>query len=112
MVTITKTKPILLFAFLDNVSSFQPCSLDLIRKGMREVWGPVYSARNFALEYKFIHFDDKSKTFSLTTDGERLLRYTGSLRNEFLIHNFKLSFYEPFSSVERELAQRKNMSIQ
>jgi hypothetical protein len=79
---------------------------------MKQVWGPVYSARNFALQYKFVSFDEQKKTFSLTTDGERLSRYTGSLRNEFLIHNFKLQYHEPFSSLQKEIAQRKIMSIQ
>jgi hypothetical protein len=54
MVTITKTTPNLFFKFMHVLSSFQPCSIDKIRKGMKEVWGPVYSARNFALEYKFV----------------------------------------------------------
>lgn len=112
MVTITKTTPDLFFSFIDTVSSFQPCIIAGIRKAMKEVWGPVYSARNFALEYKFISVNEKNKTFSLTVDGERLLRFAGNLRTEFLIHNFKLQCYEPFSSIQNELTKKNKMSIQ
>jgi len=111
MVEITKTTPESFFRFLNVVSSFQPCTLDKIRKGLKEVWGPVYSARNFALEYKFVSFDEKKKTFSLSVDGERLLRFSGNMRNEFLIHNLRLQYYEPFSSLQRELSSRNIMSI-
>jgi hypothetical protein len=79
---------------------------------MKEVWGPVYSTRNFALEYKFVSFDEKSKTFSLTTDGERLLRFTGNLRKQFLMNNFRLQCYEPFSYLQTELSQKNKMSVQ
>jgi hypothetical protein len=112
MVVITKTTPSLFVKFMEVVSSFQPCSLDQIRKGMKEVWGPVYSARNFALEYKFVSFDEKSKNFSLTLDGERYLRFSGNLQVEFLISSFKLQCYEPFASLQKELSQRKTMTLQ
>jgi len=97
---------------MDTVSSFQPCTIASVRKAMKEVWGPVYSARNFASQYKFISFNEKNKTFSLTVDGDRLLRFTGNLRNEFLTHNFKLQCQEPFSSIQNELAKKNKMSVQ
>jgi len=111
MVTVTKTTPRQFFAFLDIISAFQPCSIEQIRKSMKSVWGPVYSTRNFALQYKFISFDEKGKTFSLAQDGERLLRYSGNLRYEFLINNFKLQCCEPFSSLQNELSKRRKMTI-
>jgi hypothetical protein len=111
MVEITKTTPESFFRFLSVVSSFQPCSLADIRKGLKGVWGPVYSARNFSLEYKFISYDEENRTFSLTVEGERILRFSGNMRNEFLIHNFRLLSYEPFSSLQREMSIRKQMSI-
>lgn len=112
MVVIAKTTPSLFVKFMEVVSSFQPCSLDQIRKGMKEVWGPVYSARNFALEYKFVSFDEKSKNFRLALDGERFLRFSGNLQAEFLINSFKLQCYEPFVSLKKELSQEKTMTFQ
>jgi hypothetical protein len=79
---------------------------------MKQVWGFVYSARNFALHYGFIVVDEKSKAISLSTNGERLLRYSGNLRNEFLLHSVRLQCHEPFSSLQKELVQKKTMSIQ
>jgi hypothetical protein len=79
---------------------------------MKEVWGPVYSARNFALEYKFVSFDEKSKNFRLALDGERFLHFSGNLRVEFLINCFKLQCYEPFISLKKELSQKKTMTFQ
>jgi len=111
MAVITKTTPDLFFKFMEVVSSFQPCTKEQIRKGMKEVWGPVYSARNFALEYKFISFDEKNRTFSLTTDGQRLLRFSGNLRNDFLINSYKLQCHEPFSSIQNELSRRNTMNL-
>jgi len=111
MVEITKATPELFFLFLRMVSSLEPCTIEKIRKGMKEVWGPVYSARNFAMEYRFVSFDEKNKTFSLAIDGERLLRFSENMRNEFLIHNFKLQYYEPFSSLQKEMSSRNKMSI-
>jgi hypothetical protein len=94
------------------VGSFQPCAIEKIRRGMKEVWGPVYSAKNFALEYKFVSLDEKAKTFSLTPDGERLARFTGNLKKEFLVNSFKLQFCEPFAYLQTELSKKNTMGIQ
>ncbi|MCJ7559375.1 hypothetical protein MUO79_01990, partial [Candidatus Bathyarchaeota archaeon] len=73
MVAITKTTPQLFEKFMDTVASFQPCSLEQIRRAMKGVWGPVYSARNFAIEYGFVTFNEKDKKISLSLQGERLI---------------------------------------
>jgi hypothetical protein len=112
MATITKTNPKLFDQFMDVVSSFQPCSIEQIRRAMKEGWGPVYSARNFALEYGFVNYSEENKRFTLSMLGERLLRFSGNLRNEFLVHNVKLQCNEPFLSLSRELQNKKEMTIQ
>jgi hypothetical protein len=111
MVTITKTSPDLFFSFMDVVSSFQPCSLDKIRQGLKTPMGPVYSVQNFATQYSFVTFDKSTKLFSLSSDGERFMNYTGNLRIKFLIENIKLQFSEPFQSLQNELYKRKEMMI-
>ncbi|MCJ7560016.1 hypothetical protein MUO79_05285, partial [Candidatus Bathyarchaeota archaeon] len=42
----------------------------------------------------------------------RLIRFSGNLRNDFLVNNLKLQFCEPFVSLEKELRKRKIMTIQ
>jgi len=111
MVKITKTRPDLFFLFADVVSSLQPCTIEQIRKRMKSIWGPVRSARNFASQYGFISIGEKSKKISLTTDGKRLLRYTGNARTDFLIYNFKLQDREPFLSLQYELSLVDEMKI-
>jgi hypothetical protein len=111
-VTITKTKPERFFSFLETVSSLQPCTIEQIRKQMKSIWGPVRSARNFAKEYNLVVYDEKSAKFSLSTDGIRLMRYTGNLRNTFLVDNLRLQFCEPFASLQRQLSQKAQMTIQ
>jgi hypothetical protein len=110
-VLLTKTKPELFFAFLETVASLQPCTIEQIRKHMKSKWGPVRSARNFASQYGFVSMQEKTKKFSLTTDGERLLRYTNNSRIDFLIFNFKLQDYEPFLSLQYELSLKTKMKI-
>ena len=110
MVTITKTIPDLFFSFMGVVSSFQPCTLPKIRQGLKTAMGPVYSVQNFAAQYGFVTFDKKTREFSLSTEGERLMQYTGNLRNRFLIENTKLQCSEPFSSLHHELSHRNLMT--
>lgn len=112
MLTITKTTPELFFSFMNAIYSFQPCTIEKIRKGMKKPWGPVYAARNFATQYSFVKFSKKTGKFSLSTDGERLLQYTGNLRNKFLTDNFKLQYYEPFASLKDQLSLKTQMTIQ
>lgn len=111
MVIITKTTPNLFFSFLSVVSSVQPCSLQTIRQGLKTAMGPVYSVQNFATQYGFVTFDKESSLFSLSTEGERLMQYTGNLRKRFLIDNIKLQFSEPFASLQHELSQRRQMTV-
>jgi len=111
MVTITKTTPDLFFSFMNVISSIQPCNLQKIRQGLRTAMGPVYSVQNFASQYDFVTVDKASKLLSLSTDGERLMQYTGNLQAKFLTENVKLQFYEPFSSLQYELSKRKQMAI-
>jgi hypothetical protein len=108
---LTKTKPELFFSFLKAVSSLQPCTIEQIRKHMKSNWGPVRSARNFASQYGFISMQEKSNKIFLTTDAERLLRYTNNARTDFLIFNFKLQDYEPFLSLQYELSLKNKMRI-
>ena len=110
-VILTKTKPELFLSFLEVVSSLQPCTIEQIRKRMKLIWGPVRSARNFAGQYGFISIGEKSKKISLTTDGKRLLRYTGNARTDFLIYNFKLQDREPFLSLQYELSVVGKMKV-
>lgn len=110
-VMLTRTKPELLFSFLEVVSSLQPCTIEQIRKRMKSIWGPVRSARNFASQYDFISIGERSKKISLTTDGKRLLRYTDNARIDFLIYNFKLQDREPFLSLQYELSLVGKMKI-
>jgi hypothetical protein len=70
----------------------------------------VYSVQNFATQYGFVTFDKKTSEFSLSTEGERLVQYTGNLRNRFLIENTKLQCYEPFASLHRELLHKNLMT--
>ena len=110
-VRLTKTKPELLFSFLEIVSSLQPCTIEQIRKRMKSIWGPVRSTRNFASQYGFISIGEKSKKISLTTDGKRLLRYTSNARTDFLIYNLKLQDREPFLSLQYELSLINKMKV-
>jgi len=111
MVTITRTTPDLFFQFMDVISSLQPCTLKQIRKRMKSIWGPVYSARNFASQYCFISIGEKSKKISFTTDGKRLLRYTSNAKTDFLIYNLKLQDREPFLSLQYELSLVNKMKV-
>lgn len=111
MVIITKTKPDLFFSFMNVISSIQPCNLQKIRQGLRTAMGPVYSVQNFATQYGFVTSDKTTKLFSLSTDGERLMKYTGNLQTKFLTENMKLQLCEPFSSLQYELSKRKQMTI-
>ena len=108
---LTKTTPDLFFSFIETVSSLQPCTIGQIRKSMKKVWGPVYSARNFCKGYGFISIEKEKKTVSLTIDGERLLRYSGNARIDFLIYYFKLQDREPFLSLQYELSRLNSMDI-
>ena len=110
-VVLTRTKPELFFSFLEIVSSLQPCTIEQIRKRMKSIWGPVRSSRNFASQYGFISIGEESKKISLTTDGIRLLRYTGNARTDFLIYNFKLQDREPFLSLQYELSLVGKMKV-
>ena len=112
MVELTKTTPELFNTFIEVVSSFQPCTLEQIRQAMKGIWGPVYSAKNFAVEYGFVEYNEKEKRFKLSLQGERLTRLSGNLRNDFLINNIKLPCAEPFLSLTNELQKRKTMSVQ
>jgi hypothetical protein len=111
MVVITKTSPELFFSYMDVVSSFQPCTLQKIRQGLKTAMGPVYSVQNFATQYCFVTYDKSTKLFSLSTDGERFMNYTGNLRIKFLIENMKLQYSEPFQSLQHELSKKKWMTI-
>lgn len=111
MVAITKTTPDLFFSFMDILSAIQPCDLKRIRQGLKKAMGPVYSVQKFSKQYGFVKIDKTTRLLSLTTEGERLLHYTGNLRNRFLIDNMKMQFCEPFASLKHELSKRKQMSI-
>ena len=111
MVTITRTTPDLFFQFMDVISSLQPCTLEQIRKRMKSIWGPVYSARNFASQYGFISIGERSKKISFTTDGKRLLGYTSNAKADFLIYNLKLQDREPFLSLQYELSLVNKMKV-
>jgi hypothetical protein len=111
MVTITKTNPDLFFSFMAVVSSFQPCTLPMIRQGLKTAMGPVHSVQSFATQYGFVSFDKKTSQYSLSTEGERLVQYAGNLRNRFLTENTKLQCREPFSSLHDELSQKHLMTV-
>lgn len=111
MVAVTKTTPDLFFSFMDILSSIQPCDLKRIRQGLKKAMGPVYSVQKFAEQYGFVKIDKTTHLLSLSTEGERLMRYTGNLRNRFLIDNIKIQFCEPFISLQDELSKRKRMTI-
>ena len=111
MVIITKTTPDLFFSFMDVVSPIQPCNLQRIRQGLKKAMGPVYSVQNFATQYNFVKIDKTTRLFSLSSEGERLMYYTGNLRNKFLSDNIKLQFCEPFASLQNELSKRKQISL-
>jgi hypothetical protein len=111
MVTITKTTPDSFFSFMDVVSSVQPCNLQTVRKGLKTAMGPVYSAQNFAAQYGFVSLDKTTKLLSLSTEGERLIQYTGNFRDKFLIDITKLQFREPFASLRQELSKKTQMTV-
>jgi hypothetical protein len=111
MVIITKTMPDLFFSFMDVVSSIQPCNLQRIRQGLKTAMGPVYSVQNFATQYGLVTYDKTTSSLSLSPEGERLMYYTGNLRNKFLIENLKLQFCEPFASLRHELSKKTQMTI-
>jgi len=111
MVAITKTTPDLFFSFMDILSSIQPCDLNRIRQGLKKAMGPVYSVQKFAKQYGFVKIDKTNRMLSLSTEGERLMLYTGNLRNRFVIDNLKMQFCEPFISLQNELSKKKQMTI-
>ena len=111
MVTITKTSPELFFSLMNVVSSIQPCAIQKVRQGLKMPIGPVYSVRNFAIQYGFVISDKSTKLLSLSTDGERLMCYTGELQIKFLIDNIRLHLREPFASIQQELQKTKQMTV-
>lgn len=110
---MTKTSPVIFFAFLESVKRLQPATLKQICSDLSTVLKPpnigaVRSVIAFATSHGFV--DSSHGSFRLEPLGDRLLRFSGNARIDFLVMNAKLVEKEPFNFLRHELKDQGTVS--
>jgi len=110
---LTKTSPEIFFAFLESVKRLQPATLKQICSDLSVVLKPpnvgaVRSAIAFATTYGFI--TSAQGNLRLEPLGDRLLKFSGNARIDFLDMSAKLVEKEPFNFLRQELKDQGTIS--
>lgn len=110
---MTKTAPEIFFAFLESVKRLQPATLKQICSDLSTVLKPpnigaVRSAIAFATTHGFV--DSTHGSLRLEPLGDRLLKFSGNARIDFLVMNAKLLEKEPFNFLRHELKDQGTLS--
>ncbi|GAI46232.1 unnamed protein product, partial [marine sediment metagenome] len=82
MIKIWKSPPKEVFDFLEAVQSLKVCTIEQIREKLRSQWPPVRNAKTFCEETGLIEINNSK--IVLTEFAERLMRFTGQKRRDFI----------------------------
>lgn len=110
---MTKTPPEIFFAFLESVKRLQPATLKQLCSDLSTVVkapnvGAVRSAIAFATSHGFVV--SASGGFRLEPLGDRLLRFSGNARIDFLVLSVRLAEKEPFDFLRQQLKDQGTIS--
>lgn len=107
---LSTTTPLLFSQFMDSVERLQPTTIGTLCADIREVTGRVQAARVFAETYGFIGTKG-IREITLSELGNRLVRYSGTARTDFLIHNARILDKDPFIFLKEELTKSHSLTV-
>jgi len=101
---IPKASPEEVFSFLGAVEALENSTIDQIRGKLKSRWPPVADAKIFCEYFQLIVI--KGNKISLSETAERMLKFTGQMRIDF-VRSSGIILKEPFRHLLEELSKKE-----